>query len=116
MSLSIIMLLLLFYEPIELEVTAYSPMDNRSGICADSNPNVTATGTKPRLGTVAVNPKVIPYGTKMFIPGYGWGVAEDTGGMIRAREDLIDIVLLSYDEAIRWGRRTKTVWVERRVL
>ena len=42
----------------------------------------TATGTTVQKGTVAVDPSVIPLGTRMYIPGYGYGVAEDTGGAI----------------------------------
>ncbi len=42
----------------------------------------TATGTVVHKGTVAVDPRVIPLGTRMYIPGYGYGVAEDTGGAI----------------------------------
>ena len=42
----------------------------------------TATGTTVQKGTVAVDPSVIPLGTQMYIPGYGYGVAEDTGGAI----------------------------------
>jgi uncharacterized protein YabE (DUF348 family) len=42
----------------------------------------TATGTIVRKGTVAVDPSVIPLGTSMYIPGYGYGVAEDTGGAV----------------------------------
>ena len=42
----------------------------------------TATGTVVRKGTVAVDPRVIPLGTRMYIPGYGYGVAEDTGGAV----------------------------------
>lgn len=42
----------------------------------------TATGTSVRKGTVAVDPRVIPLGTRMYIPGYGYGTAEDTGGGI----------------------------------
>ena len=43
---------------------------------------ITATGTTVQKGTVAVDPSVIPLGTQMYIPGYGYGVAEDTGGAI----------------------------------
>src|SRR5690606_9253596 len=49
------------------QVTAYSPYDNVSGMENDGNPNKTATGTKPRPGTIAVDPKVIPYGSKIII-------------------------------------------------
>jgi 3D (Asp-Asp-Asp) domain-containing protein len=43
---------------------------------------ITATGTTVQKGTVAVDPSVIPLGTRMYIPGYGYGVAADTGGAI----------------------------------
>ena len=46
-----------------------------------------------------------PYGTRLWVQGYGWGQALDTGGMIRAREDLIDVFKDTYEEAIHWGRR-----------
>ena len=49
----------------------------------------TATGTVPHYGTVAVDPSVIPLGTKMYIPGYGIGTAEDTGGAIKG--NIIDL-------------------------
>lgn len=54
---------------ISAETTAYTHTGYR-----------TATGTWPKVGTVAVNPKVIPYGTRLYIEGYGYAVAEDTGG------------------------------------
>jgi 3D (Asp-Asp-Asp) domain-containing protein/LysM repeat protein len=47
-----------------------------------SGGGTTATGTAVRKGAVAVDPHVIPLGTRMYIPGYGYGVAEDTGGAV----------------------------------
>jgi 3D (Asp-Asp-Asp) domain-containing protein len=67
----------------------------------------TATGTYPHRGTIAVDPNVIPLGTKMYIPGYGYGVAEDTGGAINGR--IIDLFFDTEQEAINWGRRTVTI-------
>lgn len=93
----------------KLIVTAYAPHDNRSGICADGDPTKTSTGTYPERGTVAVNPKVFSYGTEFYIPGYGPGIAEDTGGAIRRSTRKIDIAMDSYEEAIEWGVRE--VWV-----
>lgn len=102
---------LIKWEIIDLEVTAYAPHDNKSGMCADDNPNVTATGTMPQQGTVAVNPKVIPYGTRLYIPGYGIGIAEDTGAAIRTRKDLIDIYMDTHKQAAAWGRQQLRVLV-----
>lgn len=92
-----------------MEATAYAPYDNISGICADNSPSFTATGARPGPGTIAVNPSVIPYQSSMWVQGYGWGRAEDTGGIIRGRDDLIDVFQWSYDEAIKWGRRKVVV-------
>jgi len=50
---------------------------------------ITATGTRAHFGTVAVDPRVIPLGTRMYIPGYGYGTAEDTGGSIKG--NIIDL-------------------------
>jgi 3D (Asp-Asp-Asp) domain-containing protein len=41
--------------------------------------NKTATGTWPKVGTIAVDPEVIPMGTRLYVEGYGWGIAADTG-------------------------------------
>lgn len=89
----------------KLIVTAYAPLDNRSGICADGDPTTTSTGTYPERGTVAVNPKIFEYGTEFYIDGYGFGKAEDTGGAIRRVNNKIDVVMDSYEEAIEWGVR-----------
>ena len=98
---------------VEMYASAYAPLDPAAvaGGCHNGDPTRTATGTYPEVGTVAVNPKVIPYGTKLYIEGYGWGVAEDTGGAIRARTDLIDLFFLTRDEAIKWGVRKVVVHI-----
>ena len=99
--------------PVTMEVTAYAPLDPLAveGMCHDGNPEMTAIGTRPAHGTVAVNPKIIPYGTEMYISGYGWGRAEDTGGLIRERHDLIDVFVETQKEALEWGRQRVTVWI-----
>ena len=93
------------------QVTAYSPYDNVSGMENDGNPNVTATGTKPRPGTIAVDPKVIPYGSKIIIiyedGTVEYGVAEDCGGLIKG--NIIDVFRQTYKEAVKHGRREATV-------
>ena len=67
--------------------------------------DMTYLGTKCREGyTIAVDPKVIPLGTKVYIPQFGKVfVAEDTGSAIKGKK--IDIFMNSYKEAIKWGIR-----------
>jgi cystine transport system substrate-binding protein len=67
----------------------------------------TATGVPVGWGVVAVDPGVIPLGTRMTIPGYGEGVAADTGGAVRGR--VIDLWFPTTAQALAWGRRTVTI-------
>lgn len=67
----------------------------------------TATGALARRGVVAVDPRVIPLGTRLFVPGYGYAVAADTGGAVRGRH--VDLCFASVEEARRWGRRSVTI-------
>jgi 3D (Asp-Asp-Asp) domain-containing protein len=67
----------------------------------------TATGAPVGYGIVAVDPSVIPLGTRMTIPGYGEGVAADTGGAIQGA--VIDVWLPTPAAAAAWGRRTVTI-------
>jgi 3D (Asp-Asp-Asp) domain-containing protein/peptidoglycan hydrolase CwlO-like protein len=67
----------------------------------------TATGAPTGWGIVAVDPSVIPLGTRMTIPGYGSGVAADTGGAVRGTT--IDLWFPSLAQARAWGRRTVTI-------
>ena len=91
---------------IRARVTAYAPLDNKSGMCADNNPKITATGTQAKRGVVAVDPSKIPYFTVLEIPQYGIASAEDTGSAIRRYNGVaIDILVDSYEEAIKWGVR-----------
>ena len=93
--------------------TAYAPLDNKSGICADDNPNVTATGTKPSRGTIAVNPDLIPYNSKMIIMGDSWimeGIALDTGGRMRQEVYWVDIFHDTYEDAIKFGKQQVIVF------
>ncbi len=67
----------------------------------------TATGAPVGYGIVAVDPSVIPLGTRMTIPGYGEGVAADTGGAIQGAT--IDVWVPTAAAAAAWGRRTVTI-------
>ena len=62
---------------------------------------VTASGKTARHGTVAADPAVFGFGTRLEIPGYGIGVVEDIGGAIKGRH--IDIWFPSHAAAMRWG-------------
>lgn len=83
---------------LDMEITAYTFTGNN-----------TATGVPPRVGLVAVDPRVIPLGSRLRIEGYGEAVAADTGGDIKGNR--IDVFLNSRKECIDWGRR-KQVRVE----
>ena len=74
----------------------------------------TALGLKPvrnpnGLSTIAVDPNVIPLGTKVYVSGYGLAIAADTGGAIKG--NIIDVFLYSYEECYSWGRRQVTVQI-----
>jgi 3D (Asp-Asp-Asp) domain-containing protein len=69
----------------------------------------TASGLPVGPGIVAVDPRVIPLGTKLFIPGYGKGVAADVGGGIKGA--IIDLWYSTYAQCAKWGRRTVTITV-----
>jgi uncharacterized protein YabE (DUF348 family) len=87
-------------EKLAVVTTAYAP-----GV--DGVGTRTATGARAGFGIVAVDPSVIPLGTRLYIPGYGYGVAADTGGAIRGNK--IDLCFDSATQARNWGRRSVTI-------
>lgn len=87
-----------YTKKISAQATAYVATGNRTSI-----------GLVPYEGIVAVDPRMIPYYTKMYIPGYGIAMAGDTGGdMVGHR---IDLFFNDYHRAIHWGRRTVDVYI-----
>ncbi len=78
---------------------------------------ITATGVPVYVGGVAVNPNVIPYGSKLYIVSsdgskvYGYATAVDTGGALMSGSVLVDVFYPTYNECINWGRRNVTVYV-----
>ena len=72
-------------------------------------PGTTASGLPVGWGIVAVDPSVIPLGTRMTIPGYGEGVAADTGSAVQGL--IIDLWFPSTAQALQWGRRTVTITI-----
>lgn len=82
-----------------LRATAYTHTGNR-----------TASGIWPKRGHVAVDPKLIPLGTKLFVEGYGPAVAVDTGDAIKGHR--MDVFFETEKEARKWGKRFKVrVWI-----
>lgn len=86
---------------LEMVATAYT------GDCAGCS-GVTAIGRPAGHGIVAVDPSVIPLGTRLFIPGYGLAIAGDTGGAIHGYR--IDLGFNSQRDAMLFGRRQVTVY------
>lgn len=68
----------------------------------------TSTGKNASVDYVAVDPQVIPYGTRLYIDGVGYRTAEDTGTAITGKS--IDIWRGSRDECLAWGRQPRAVW------
>jgi peptidoglycan DL-endopeptidase CwlO len=69
----------------------------------------TATGIPTAPGVVAVDPSVIPLGKRLTIPGYGIGIAADTGGSVQG--NTIDVWFPTTAQALGWGRRTVTITI-----
>ena len=72
-------------------------------------PGKTALGVPVRKGVVAVDPRLIPLGTKLHVPGYGPSLAADVGTAIKGR--IIDLWFPTTADAREWGRRTVTITV-----
>ncbi|MGN0697109.1 MAG: G5 domain-containing protein [Oscillospiraceae bacterium] len=75
-----------------------------------------STGKAVQQGYVAVNPDIIPYGTKMYIVAddgevYGYAIAADTGGSVGRNDILVDLFMWSYDECIQWGAKNVTIYI-----
>lgn len=87
-----------------MTATAYTPF-----YCGGSKSGKTATGIKAKKGVVAVDPRVIPLGTKLYIPGYGYAVAADTGGAIKGRR--IDLCYNTRGEVSRFGKKKVKVYI-----
>ena len=83
------------------EATAYTWGGGASG--------TTSLGLWPKRGIVAVDPRMIPYYTKMYIPGYGMAMAGDTGGAIVGHR--IDLFMDTLAECYQWGRRDVEIYI-----
>lgn len=100
----------------QLEATAYCACHSCCGKWPGNKwYGITATGTRAKVGTIAVDPNVIPLGTKVYIEGlygaknYGYAVAEDTGGAIKGQ--IIDLYFNTHKETVNWGRQQVKVYI-----
>ncbi|MBU5592131.1 DUF348 domain-containing protein [Clostridium sp. MSJ-4] len=98
---------ILYKKSMKVKATAYY----NSG----SNGNhITATGTSTRrnpggYSSIAVDPRVIPLGTRVYVEGYGYAIAEDTGGAIKG--NTIDVFFPSASETYNWGVKYVNVYI-----
>ncbi|MBP1561972.1 MAG: G5 domain-containing protein [Oscillospiraceae bacterium] len=78
---------------------------------------LTASGREARVGHVAVDPDLIPYGTELYIASndgskdYGYAIAADTGGAMLSGRVLVDLYMDTYDECCQWGLRDVTIYI-----
>jgi len=108
---------LIEYEGVlQYEATAYCACYE----CCGKHPGnkwygITATGTRAKVGTIAVDPRYIPLGTKVYVEGlygaknYGYAVAEDTGGAIKG--EIIDLYFNTHRETVNWGRQQVNIYI-----
>lgn len=95
-----------FKKHITVQATAYTYTGNKC-----------STGVAPQPGYIAVNPNVIPYGTKMYIKSsdgsyiYGYAVAADTGGFIKSRPNNVDLFMSSKAACTAFGRRNVEIYI-----
>ena len=87
---------------LSMVATAYTRYDEGCG-------NYTASGNLLHKGLVAVNPNIIPLGTRLYITGYGYAVADDTGGDIKGNR--IDLAFEGRAEAFQFGVQRVTVYI-----
>jgi len=87
-----------FKQALYMEASAYTYTGRR-----------TATGKQPAVGIVAVDPSVIPLGSRLYVEGYGYAQAEDVGGAVKGNK--IDLFMEEYQQCVNWGRRTVKVYI-----
>lgn len=85
-----------------MQATAYTSQDPGCG-------SLTKREHRLRRGLVAVDPKVIPLGTRLYIEGYGYAIADDIGSAIKGAK--IDLAYENRTEAFKFGRKMVTVFV-----
>lgn len=92
----------------EYQITHYCA-EKYAHICGTGS-GKTATGTNVTPGrTIAVDPSVIPYGSEVYIEGYGWRMAEDCGSAVNGKH--IDVAVQTHSDAMSFGVKNTGVWI-----
>ena len=93
----------------EMEITGYAPLDPNAveGVCFSGDPSITASGEMFVPGSTAA--ATLPYGTRVFVPGFGWYTVRDRGGAIT--DGKLDLGFATRGEALRFGRQKRLVLV-----
>lgn len=89
----------------KVQVRAYCPCKK---CCGEFANGITATGTDAYKPGIAANPDYYPYGTKLFVPGYGIATVDDTGEWVR-KTGWIEVRFPLHAQAIMWGTKWLTV-------
>ncbi len=95
-----------YKQKLTMEATAYEPGPTSNGHGATGR---TSCGYKAGYGLVAVDPSVIPLGTRLYIEGYGYALAGDVGGAIKGNR--IDLGFATVEECVQFGRRDVEVYI-----
>lgn len=97
-----------FHRAIEVSATAYCPC---AKCCGPTAKGTTSTGIPATKGVIAVDPRVIPLGTRVYVDGYGYAVAADVGSAIK--QNKIDVCFDTHQEALAWGLKKTKVYILR---
>lgn len=91
-----------YFSKLSVKAVAYNSGEKSVG-------SFSKTGMSVRLGLVAVDPEVIPLGTHLYIPGYGFAIAADIGGNIKGA--VVDLYMLKKTDADQFGKKDLTVYI-----
>lgn len=91
------------------KTTSYAPLDPNAveGMCFSGDPTVTASGAKVKIGETAAGGPALPFGTRIFVEGFGWRTITDRGGAIGNKN--VDVAVWSKADAYGFGRQDRTV-------
>lgn len=101
------------YLPVLVTMTAYAPLDKGAvpGVCFSGDPRVTASGNPSTPGRSIAMGRQYPYGTEVYIPGYGHRVVEDRGGAIGPAS--LDLMVETRREAFTVGRKEQLIFIKK---